>query len=40
MLWRWDIACAAGVAPLARQWLTGQSIEVTENVDEKIGFLD
>lgn len=28
------------VSPLARQWLVGQDIAVTENVDEKIGFLD
>ncbi len=37
---KFDFWVTGTVSPLARQWLAGQGIAVTENVDEKIGFLD
>jgi len=37
---KFDFWVTGTVSPLARQWLAGQGMAVTENVDEKIGFLD
>jgi len=37
---KFDFWVTGTVSPLARQWLAGQGFAVTENVDEKIGFLD
>lgn len=37
---KFDFWVTGTVSPVARKWLTGQGIEVTENVDEKLGFLD
>ncbi|MCZ6773733.1 MAG: hypothetical protein O7G83_17375 [Proteobacteria bacterium] len=37
---KYDLWVTGTVSPLFRERLTGLGIEVTENVDEKIGFLD
>lgn len=37
---KYDFWVTGTVSPLARQWLASQGIEVSENVDERLGILD